>query len=284
MTKYLRDPIIWMFFIVGLAIVSTPINLRREVGTPFIGVISELSISDRHWKVETATPPWWDGVSSDKLLPLDFLLKINGQEYGVNTNKILQEAKERGDTSVTLEIERGSILLKKQIPIEYVKLDDFLDLAVPNFINSFCYWIVAFGIYLLRPKDYLNRVFALTCCVIAASQSLTQPSTLVFSNYYSWTANFLWALISPFVGATIFHFSTVFPVERSTPKWFLKLLYGVAGIVGVAFASARVFFAKDGFSNFSAFLDLWGYQTSMILLFAGWVTLIFNMYCKRGDS
>jgi len=114
MAKYLRDPIIWMFFIVGLAIISTPINLWREVGTPFVGVVSQLSISDQHWKVETTTPSWWSGLSPDKLLPLDLLIKINGQEYGFNTNRIFQEAIKENHTFVTLEIKRGSITLEKK--------------------------------------------------------------------------------------------------------------------------------------------------------------------------
>lgn len=270
MTKALRDPIIWMFLIVGLIGILTPISLLREVGTPFGGFVSVFSIQDQVWKLHNVTPPWWSGISTGNLIPLESLLRINGQDYGTNSNRVFQEADKQGDSSVTLEIKRGSLILTKQVPIQHLGFDDFLDLAAPNFINSLCYWIVALGVYLLRPKDRLNRIFAATCCAIAATQSLTQPSVLSPFTYYSWACSFLWALISPFVGVTIFHLSTVFPIERSIPKWLPKLLYSGASILGGTFALAHIPL------DFSAFLDRWCFQISMIVLFAGWATLILT--------
>lgn len=278
--KYWRDPIVWMFCIVGLFEILTPIHLYSEIGKPFAGVVFGLSLPDQHWKVQTSTPVWWSGVSNGRLSPQDLLLTINGQNYDFNSPQIFQEATKNGKSSMTLEIMRDSDGIKKQIhieiPIEHFKLEDFLDLAAPNFINSFCYWLVALGIYFLRPQDRLNRIFAVTCCTIAATQSLTVSSVMPFYDLYSSITHFLWTIISPFTGLTIFHFSRIFPDDRATPILLLKLLYGFSGIVGMAFGLAHILFMMNGFSDVSAFLDKWCFIINMIILFSGWVALILT--------
>lgn len=282
MTKYLRDRIIWMFFFVALVAILTPINLSTQIGRAFEGINAGPNIQKQYWTIHAATPEWWPGIALGNLRPGDILLEIEGEKYGSNVSQILENAEKVGKLEVTLKIKRERTIDGQKpiqdlkITIQHLSIADVLDIALPNFINSVCFWIVALGVYALQPQDRLNRIFAITCCVIAATQSLAKSSILPVFNNYAWFASFIWAFISPFTGATLLHFARVFPVERPTSKTFLILLYGCAGTVGLVFASTRFFFIKDGFSKFSSFLDQWCFGISMAILFVGWALLILS--------
>ena len=287
--KYLQDPFLWLFTFVGLCIVITPVILFQEVGMPFGGFVTGLSCQQKFWMVSTSTPPWWSDLFQQKFLQGFFnksdsltssvaILKINGQEFGPNSIAILQSLVANKSPSVEMEIGRGSEVAFINVPIIILTYSHFLDMALPNFLNSFCYWIVGLGVYLLRPKDQTNRVFALTCCVIAASQSLNRPAILPYHNYYAWTVRALWALIAPFSGITILHFATLFPIYQSTPR-IKKLLFAVylqAGFVGIAFALSHYLFLRNGFSDLAAFLDRLGSISTFVILLIGWGTFFLN--------
>ncbi len=278
--KSLRDPMAWLLAFTGILLILTPLNiLLFEVGKPFGGFFTNLNFQDGLWRVDHGIPPWWSGPLKNDTRPSDGLISINGQPYNENANRIFLEAQARGDTSVLLEIRRESTTLTKRVTIEQLSLSDFSDMSGPDLINSLCYWLVAWGIYRLRPKDRVNRVFVLICCAVAASQSLIHPSFLSNSTFYAWFANFLWAFVAPFVGVTIFHFATSFPVEYSASwiKWLVRCAYIAAGLTGGAFVWSRILFVNYGISELGAFFDKWCFPLSMVFLFFGWATFFVNV-------
>ncbi len=268
---------LWVVALVGIA---CPLSFLFDLGQPFGGFVGVISIQDGGLEVDGITPPWWSGVSEKLLKTGDILLEINQVPYDAMTvRSVYQDAYQAETEKVHITARRGGETLTFDVPIKVVGFEDFYEIVMPDFLNNICFWLIAFAVYRARPKDPINRRFALVAGLVAFSQALLHPSVFTQSTPFARLAALVWALIAPFVGLSLFYFAAIFPfkLENAVTKWFLRALSGSCVLVSLLFGFTRIYLWTAGVSDLTAFLDRYCFVFIMFLLPAGMLFFICTM-------
>lgn len=117
------------------------------------------------------TPPWWPGIRDAGLRYSDRVLQLDGQPFGSDQGAIFAQAYQ-ADRSVTVTLLRDgneATIQTAVIPFTFIH---FLEIKTTHIIIGLGFWLLAVTIYITRPDESLNRLFALVCCLVAINQWL----------------------------------------------------------------------------------------------------------------
>lgn len=231
--------IIGLMAFVLLGGLLTAINLASQIGQPFGGFFSSRSIP---WILDPPTPPWWPALINSGLRYDDELVEMEGRPYTAQSYLIYAEALKAGKESVTLTVKRNGELFHLTIPIRTFSLSNLLDLKLPDLLVGLGFWLLGVAVYFTRPREAVNRVFAVACITAAGAVWLTIVALFPQDDWLSHALQVSWVLIAGFVGVSFIHLATLFPEPVSTldghaMRW-LKALY-----VFMAFTIAVYIFA-----------------------------------------
>lgn len=163
----------------------------------------------------------------------------------------------------------------------------FLDIKLPELITGFGFWLIAIAVYRARPQADLNRVFALTCGLVAGGQLLTVHTLFADTDWPARSLTFVWALIIPWIGVGIVHFAALFPIPiASRGGWGVRGLYALSLLISMAYASALLLIWIGGWSPLAGFLGGVGWHGAHGLFLIGvlYYLIRFAWLLARPDS
>ena len=210
------------------------LNLASKVGEPFAGFYT----SQRGgWHVDAPTPPWWPALTVSGLRYTDEFVALDGQPFQANSYLRYAEAFAEGKKTVTLTVRRDGALVDLTIPIRIFSVSNLLDLKLPDLLLGLGFWLLAAAVYLARPQERVNRIFAVTCCTVAGSVWLTIPSFFPQDDWVTFIIKVAWIYSAAFLSASFIHLATVFPeaVHRNAMHW-IKALYICMTITATIYA------------------------------------------------
>ena len=266
------DPVMVFLSLVAIIGLASPLSFFLDLGSPFGGFLGVVNPENRGIAVDGSTPPWWSGVGPGLLQTGDILLTINGKAYEYHSIRDAYLAVYRtGNFQAELSFLRGEQILSRSVPLKLFNFEDFYDIVIPDLLNNLCFWLVAFGVFRAKPKEPINRAFAIAAGLVALSQSVVHPSLFVQSTAFARFAVLLWSLISPFVGLSIFYFASVFPfpIRNVYVNRVLKILGLMCVVVSLLFGLSRLLLWFWGYSDFIANVDTLSFRFAMFLLPGG---------------
>ena len=199
------------------------INLALKVGQPFAGFYT----SQRGgWHVDAPTPPWWPAMTVDGLRYEDEFIALDGRPFQADSYLRYAEALAEGKKTVTLTVRRNGALLNLTLPIRLFSVSNLLDLKLPDLLLGLGFWLLAAAVYVARPREPVNRIFAVTCCATAGAVWLTIPSFFPQNDWVTFIIKVAWLCSAAFLSASFIHLATVFPeaVHRNAIRW-IRALY-----------------------------------------------------------
>lgn len=199
------------------------LNLASRVGEPFAGFYT----SQRGgWHVDAPTPPWWPALTISGLRYSDEFVALDGKPFQANSYLRYAEALTEGKTTVTLTVLRDGALVDLTLPIRIFSVSNLLDLKLPDLLLGLGFWLLAAAVYLARPQERVNRIFAVTCSAVAGSVWLTIPSFFPQDDWVTFMIKVAWLFSAAFLSASFIHLATVFPdaVHRNAIHW-IRALY-----------------------------------------------------------
>ncbi len=269
-----RDPLGWgLAATLVLGLLAT-LRLAGDVGRPFGGFLEEYlpSQSDRV-QVDSNTPRSWKQAVDLDLID-STLVEINGLPYWPNQAEVFAEAAGRGDSSVTLTVERGRGPEQVRVPIVIFTLTDYLDVKLPIIVVNLALWILAVVVYTGQPEDRLNRAASWLFCVLALA--LWTPFVSVFwdAEPAVWLLNATTNLAWPLVGAAVVAFGWQFPRPiRRAPGWVATAIQVIGLGLGLAWGGCRLWIYLMGWSPLVAALDGLAFTLSLSVLLS--LSLVF---------
>ena len=169
-----RHWILGLMAAILLAATLATLNIAQQIGRPFGGFYTTLGIV---WQVDAPTPSWWPAMSAGGLQYDDELVALDGSPYGPTSYQRFAQATALGRHDFTLTIRRGGALQQLILPIRTFTVGNFLDFKLPDLLMGLGFWLLAVAVYLARPKESVNRIFAIACSLTAGSVWLTiRPS------------------------------------------------------------------------------------------------------------
>jgi signal transduction histidine kinase len=246
-------------------------TLTQNIGQPFGGFLTFYAPLADVWNIDRQTPPWWSGLAQSPLRYGDGLRRLDGQPYGVEQGDIYAAVQARGDETVSLTVERQGQALDLAVPVVPFTLAHFFDIKLSRLLTGLAFWLLALFVYRARPEETLNRIFAITAGLEAASQWFSPPSLFLHTTLIIKALDLLlFALVIPFAAAGVIHLALlIFQPSRFYHPLTLTLLYGLTSLVAILYAASRLLFWQAGYSAGVAWLDSAGYHGFWSLRLAG---------------
>ncbi len=225
----------WIPALIALVLVlgvQVALEVIFEIGQPFGGFYAHRNHARKVWQVEASTPPWW--LARTPVHYDDVLLTIEGQVYDISAREAYTSADARGQKTVQITVRRAGETQTLAVPLQHITLSTFLDIKLPDFLSGLGFWWLAVVVYRARPRDPVNRLFAIATSLSAASLWLSIPTLFPESDPMSRFHAMMWVITSAFVGASFIHLSWLFPVKvrRLGAGWVMGLYLVMAMIAG----------------------------------------------------
>lgn len=262
-----RDPLGWgLTATLVLGLLAT-LRLAGDIGRPFGGFLEEYlpSQSDRV-QVDSNTPRSWTEAVDLGLID-SMLVEIDGQPYWPNQAEAYAKAAGRGDSTVTVTVQRGGGLEQVRVPVVVFTLTDYLDVKLPIIVVNLALWVLAVVVYTGQPGDRLNRAASWLFCVLALV--LWTPFVSVFwdDEPVIWLLNATTNLAWPLLGAAIVAFGWQFPRPvRRAPAWIVNVVQLIGLGLGLAWGGCRLWIYLVGWSPQVAALDGLAFSLSLSVL------------------
>jgi len=230
-----RDWVLAVMIVILLGGLATVLNIGIQIGQPFGGVFTSRSYP---WLVDPATPPWWPALNSG-LRYDDELVALEGNKYSADSYLRYAQMQAAGKHSVMLTVRRSGELLELEIPIRTFSLSNLLDLKLPDMLVGLGFWLLAAAVYMARPTETVNRIFAVACSAAAGALWLTIPSLFPQGDWLSHLLQVGWVCSATFVGVGFIHLSTLFPepAHRDSLRW-IKALYMLMVVTAIVYIIA----------------------------------------------
>ncbi len=208
-------------------------EILSEIGEPFGGFYACRNHAWNQWRVEASTPPWW--LERTSLRYEDVLTALEGHPYDSSARTRYAQAWQQGQETVRLTVVRAGKTLELDSPLQRISLSTLLDIKLPDLISGFGFWWLALIVYRARPDDPVNRLFALSTCLSAASIWLSVPTLFPESDALARLNLTGWAISSAFIGASFIHLTLLFPIKirRLTFGWVTGLYLCMAVVAGL---------------------------------------------------
>jgi len=234
--KYWINGLMGIVLILGLI---AALEVFLEIGDPFGGFYAYRNHAWNLWRVEASTPPWW--LERTAVDYKDILIKIQGQPYDHQARQSYSNARENGQETIHLTVERGGKSLELETDIQEITLSTFLDIKLPDIISGFGFWWLALIVYRARPNDPINRLFAIATSLSAASIWLSIPTLFPESDLLSRINAAGWVITTAFLGASFIHLTMLFPVKvRRLSAGWVTSLYLLMGTVATIFVTSML--------------------------------------------
>lgn len=221
----------------ALGLVST-LNVANAIGQPFGGFYADRNQSRNVWEVGGATPTWWPALAEGLVRYDDILLSLGNQPYGPATRNEYATLFKKGQPQAPLTLRRGGETIVISVPIRLFTFGNFLDLKLPDLLQGLGFWLLGLAVYRARPHEPVNRIFAITCSLVAGSVWVALASLFMEEpGGVTRALNFVWLLLVFPLGPVIIHLAVLFPepARRFSPRRF-AILYVLMGVVAVFFA------------------------------------------------
>lgn len=262
-----RDPLGWgLAATLVLGLLAT-LRMAGDIGRPFGGFLEEYlpSQSDRI-QVDSNTPRSW--ITAVDLGLIDsMLVAIDGQPYWPNQAAVYATAASRGESTVTLTLERRGEIEQVRVPVVTFTLTDYLDVKMPIIVVNLALWVLAVIVYTGQPTDRLNRAASWLFCVLALA--LWTPFVSVFwdDEPVIWLLNATTNLAWPLLGAAVVAFGWQFPRPvRRAPAWIVNAVQAIGLMLGLAWGGSRLWIYRMGWSPQVAALDGLAFTLSLSVL------------------
>jgi signal transduction histidine kinase len=225
---------------------AVEINLARDVGAPFPGVLTFRNHLHNVWQVEPSTPSWWPALSGGTLRYDDVLVAVDGVPYGPAAREQFEAAGREGRTSVRLQLRRGNATVDTELPLRRFTVANLLDVTLPECINALGLWFLAVVVLRARPGAPANRVFAATFALAALGSWTVMPSIFVDAGGVTRALQLVWVLTFCIMGSTFVHLILLVPEPvHGIPRSFLRGLYGYAAAISLTYVTAMLLVWRD---------------------------------------
>jgi len=222
MTALRKHWIMVIMLVILAGALATVINMAVQVGQPFGGFYTSHSPL---WLVDAPTPPWWPALNGSGLRYDDELVALEGHTFGADSYLLYAEALKAGKHTVALTVRRNGTLLQLDIPISAFTVSNLLDLKLPDLLIGVGFWLLAAAVYLARPRQPVNRIFAIACGLTSGAMWLTMASLFPQNDALTHILELGWILSAAFVGVAFIHLATQFPeaMHREAQRWIKAL-------------------------------------------------------------
>jgi len=230
-----RDWLAWFLGIALVVAVAGMVNLARDVGQPFPGLIIWRNVPQGRWYFDEITPTWWPGaLQADFEGQSEALIGLNGQPFGIEQRALFLQAEAAGQSQVVFDTDHWGVgaHLQRSAPLTHVTLGQVLDFRFPDLIVFVCLWLLAVLVYRVRPADPLNRIAAVLFCVIGEYRWLDHHTFFMDDAALTRLLGILcYSLYGPSIGAVMIHFGLHFPRRsRLLHPVTLLLNYLIVGV------------------------------------------------------
>ena len=229
---------------------AAQLNMARDIGRPFTGVLVYRNHLRNTWQVEPSTPPWWPALAQSRLRYGDALVSIDGVPYRSAAREQLAEAVAAGRDRVRATVRRLGHDQDVDLPIERFTFGHFMDVAAPEFINGLAVWLLAVAVLRSRPGELVNRVFATAFALLAGSLWATMPSAFFEAGVVTRGLHLAWAAAFCGMGAPFIHLALLVPEPaRHRPRLFVGALYAYTVAITAVYAAGLLLFWRDPASS-----------------------------------
>lgn len=232
---------LWLPGLLGVMLLlglSSALSLALDIGRAYGGFYAIHHFNLDLWTMDSLTPRWWPILTATGLGYEDVLIGLDGQPYGIQQADIYAAAQARGASTIPLSIDRAGTRLELPLPVVSFTLGDYLDLKLPDFITGLGFWLLGVVIYLTRPTEAVNRIFAVAATCITGYLWLTHGGLFEYTGTVLYhLTRVAWTLCVCVIGVTIVHCALLFPQPaRASLRRWLPWLYAVS--IGVALSYA----------------------------------------------
>ncbi len=250
--------IMGMMLVILVCGLATVVNMAIQIGQPFGGFFTTRSVP---WLVDAPTPPWWPALNSG-LRYDDELLTLDGTSYSADGYLEYAKALQTGKHTVTLTMKRDGQRLQLELPIRRFSLSNLLDLKLPDLLVGLGFWLLAVAVYLARPQEAVNRIFAIACGATAGAIWLTITALFPQGDALTHFLQIAWCFAAAFVGIGFIHLATLFPepVHRDAQRW-IKALYLLMFVTAVIYTISLFLRWQDYESALANLLSTIGNRT-----------------------
>jgi signal transduction histidine kinase len=263
--------------LVGMLILGllSALHLAGYIGRPYAGFFTFYKTASGSWPLDIFVPRWWPVISQYGLDYNDTFVTLNGQPFGFDQGEKYATAAAQQETSVEVTVQRGTSFIQQALPLVTFTFSDYLDIKVPLILNGLGFWLLAVTIYSFRPTVAINRVFAVTGCLLAGYHWLLLPSLFERPDLIDQVMQLVWVVSTSLLGVLFFHCTILFPVPlKPTVRSILKVWYGVSIALAACYVGARVLQWTAGPLALTAALDTLGFRGSALNIGLGFAMML----------
>jgi len=177
--KWHTDWLGWFVMLALFAGLVSTAHSMADIGHPFGSYLTFYNPIAWRWNLDSVTPLWWSDPNTPHPQLSDRLVSLEGASYNdfaISEPALFAAAANQNQATVELVLNRNDEDVVLAVPLQPFSWVHFLDLRLPDLINGFGFWLLAWIVYRSSPEMAVNRVFTLTSGLVAANRWLSRPT------------------------------------------------------------------------------------------------------------